>query len=508
VLGFCGEREPVPAKDPGASTTPRRCQPAQVVTTLWGGLSWRALQRKRAPYTQAVPRTSRMAVVVACLLMLVGVDRLVVGQAVEGAKSVVLFVGDGVDDHQLTIARNYLLGVDGAFVFESFDHRALARVLTVLEDDPRRPEYVGDSASGGTAIATGVVTSRGRIATRAGTGEPVPTLLELVAGKRTGIVTTASLTDATPASFVAHIRRRFCQGPAEMLPTPTDPRCPDDLKQNGGAGSIAEQIAVSGVDLLLGGGYSFFDQRDEEGVSVLGRARSAGYRIVRNADALEAATATPGPLLGLFGASTLPVEWIGEGGGRAHPVQLTANNEVIAPEPFRCVANPEFGSRPTLEAMTRSALTRLESAESGFVLVVESASIDKQAHLGNPCGQIGETRALDQAVRVAMTFQERHPDTLILVASDHGHSPQIVPWPSLFAARSGEPQYPPGKMALVRTLEGGVMAVSYGTNAHYQEEHTGTDVPVFAQGPGAEAVRGLIRQSDLFGIMRRALALP
>ena len=96
--------------------------------------------------------------------------------------------------------------------------------------------------------------------------------------------------------------------------------------------------------------------------------------------------------------------------------------------------------------------------------MVESASIDKQAHAGNPCGQIGETRALDRAVRVALTFQDRYPDTLILVASDHGHSAQVVPWPSLFGARRGEAQYPPGKVARLRTLEGGLMAVSYGTN--------------------------------------------
>ena len=106
-----------------------------------------------------------------------------------------------------------------------------------------------------------------------------------------------------------------------------------------------------------------------------------------------------------------------------------------------------------------------------------------------------------------MAFQERHPDTLILVGSDHGHSAQIVPWPSLFAARRSEAQYPPGKLARLRTLEGGLMAVSYGTNTHYLEEHTGTQVPVYAQGPGAAAVHGLIRQSDLFGIIRRALAL-
>ena len=435
--------------------------------------------------------------------------RPTVGQVADTARSVVLFVGDGVDDQQLTIARNYLRGADGAFVFETFEHQAAAKVLTVLEDDPRVPEYVADSASGGTAIATGVVTSRGRIATRAGSGESVPTVLELAAaaGKRTGIVTTSSIADATPASFAAHIRWRWCQGPRDMFPTPTDPRCPQDLKANGGSGSIAEQLAVSGVDVLLGGGYRYFDQPDEAGVPVLRRARDAGYRIVRDAGGLHEAEGEPGKLLGLFGDDTLPVEWVGEDGGRARPVQLTVGGQVIDPVPFRCVDNPRFGSRPTLEAMTGSALTRLEAAPSGFFLMVESASIDKQAHEGNPCGQIGETRALDQAVRAARAFQDRHPDTLILVASDHGHAAQIVPWPSLFSGRPGDAQYPPGKVARLRTLEGGLMAVSYGTNTHYLEEHTGTQVPVYAEGPGAAAVRGLIRQSDLFGIVRSALAL-
>ncbi len=93
-----------------------------------------------------------------------------------------------------------------------------------------------------------------------------------------------------------------------------------------------------------------------------------------------------------------------------------------------------------------------------------------------------------------------------MVSSDHGHSAQIVPWPSLFAARS-EPQYPPGKVARLLTLEGGVMAVSYGTNANYLEEHTGTQVPVYASGPGASEVRGLLQQTDLFRIARAAMRL-
>ena len=76
------------------------------------------------------------------------------------AKTAILFIGDGVDDHQLTLGRNYLHGASGTLLFEGLERRATARVLTVKEDNPRQPEYVADSASGGTALSAGVVTSR------------------------------------------------------------------------------------------------------------------------------------------------------------------------------------------------------------------------------------------------------------------------------------------------------------------------------------------------------------
>ena len=428
------------------------------------------------------------------------------------ARTVILFIGDGVDDHQLTIGRNYLLGSDGVFSFEAFPNRGAAAVLTVLERDPAIPEYVGDSASGATAMASGVVTSRGRIATRAGTGEAVETVVEraVAAGKRAGLVTTSSLTDATPASFVAHIRSRSCQGPRDMWDQTGTPRCPEALKVNGGEGSIAEQLVGSQIDVLLGGGYTRFAQADETGETVVRSAAGAGYAVVRNRAQLERVTPRDSrTVLGLFGDDTLPVAWIGENGQRARPVRLTPDGHPIAPAPFQCVDNPQFGDRPTLEAMTTKALELLEPSPDGFFLMVESASIDKQAHAGNPCGEIGEIRALDRAVRAAVDYQGRHPDTLIAVASDHGQAAQIIAWPSLFAFRdgAGQPQYPPGKLALVRTPQQGTMAVSYGTNVGNLEEHTGTQIPVFAQGPGAAAVRGLIRQSDLFGIMMRAMGL-
>ena len=429
------------------------------------------------------------------------------------AGTVILFIGDGLDDHQLTIGRNYLLGADGAFSFETFPDRGAATVQTVLERDPAIPEYVGDSASGGTAIASGVVTSRRRIATRAGTGEAVETLVERAAagGKRTGLVTTSSLTDATPASFSTHIRWRSCQGPRDMWDETGNPICPEALKANGGQGSIAEQLAASRLDVLLGGGYAHFAQPDETGQAVLALAEANGYGIVRDHRQLEQLTPRDERrVLGLFADDTLPVEWMGENGQRAHSLRLTPDGHPIAPAAFACVDNPQFGDGPTLEAMTSKALALLEPAVNGFFLMVESASIDKQAHAGDPCGEIGEIRALDQAVRAAVDYQGRHPDSLIVVASDHGHAAQIVAWPSLFASKDGsvgQPQYPPGKVALVRTPQEGTMALSYGTNALFLEEHTGTQIPVFAQGPGATAVRGLIRQSDLFGIVVRAMGL-
>ena len=207
----------------------------------------------------------------------------------------------------------------------------------------------------------------------------------------------------------------------------------------------------------------------------------------------------------------LPVIWIGEGGRRATGVEDNlADGAWQAPEPFGCADNPAFGQRPTLVQMTEKAVELLAAAsadsEQGFFVMIESASIDKQAHAANPCGQIGETRELDDAVKVALDFAAEQPETLVVVASDHGHAGQIVPYPSLFASTM-EGMRPAGKFARLRTPEGGGMAVTYGTNDTFLEEHTGTSIPVFAQGPGAEAFRGTIDQSQVFDLMIAAMGL-
>ena len=174
------------------------------------------------------------------------------------APKVILIIGDGMDDQQITIGRNYLVGHNGRLVVDDLPYRGSIQVQTLAEDDPSVPVYVGDSASGATAIATGVATSEGRIGTTANSDLDVANLMELAdaAGFGTGIVTTSSVTDASPASFMAHIEYRYCDTPDAMerenIRMPQDSTsCGQDRVVNGGLGSVVEQVATSKMDIVL-----------------------------------------------------------------------------------------------------------------------------------------------------------------------------------------------------------------------------------------------------------------
>jgi len=424
---------------------------------------------------------------------------------------VVLLIGDGMDDQQITIARHYLAGEAGRLTLDGMPQRSQVRVQTVAEEDPRLPEYVPDSANTATSMATGIVTSAGRIATTAGSDQDVVTVMELAAaaGLGTGIVTTSSVTDATPASFVAHVNWRLCEGPRSMVPQRTPNSlfaavdCSADLKANGGNGSIAEQIAASDLDIVLGGGMQHFAQpaEGEATKTVAEVAADNGFSVIDTAD--ELATLAPsGRVLGLFSPSTMPVQWRGTGDAKAERVQHDGERP-LPPEPFSCEPNPAFAGMPTLPAMARAALERLDGG--GFMLMVESASIDKQSHLRRPCGQIGELGQLDDTLEVVLDYARAHPETLVLVTADHSQAAQLVPETSVLAGINAAS---PGFLARVRTPEGVLMGVNYATNdSTLQEDHSGADVPLFASGPGAEQIPASIRQGEIFALLTRHLGL-
>ncbi|MGL4985085.1 MAG: alkaline phosphatase, partial [Plesiomonas sp.] len=133
--------------------------------------------------------------------------------------------------------------------------------------------------------------------------------------------------------------------------------------------------------------------------------------------------------------------------------------------------------------------------KKGFFLQVEGASIDKQDHAANPCGQFGETVDLDEAVQKALEFARKEGDTLVVVTADHAHSSQIVA-PDTKA---------PGLTQALTTKDGAIMAISYGTAEEGSQEHTGSQLRIAAYGPRAANVVGLTDQTDLFFTLRDAM---
>jgi alkaline phosphatase len=410
------------------------------------------------------------------------------------ARHVILFIGDGMGDSEITIARNYQVGANGRLALDTLPLTGEYTTYALQEKNPDLAEYVTDSAASGTAWATGSKTSNGRISTVAGSTNvaPLTTILELAqrAGFATGDVSTADLTDATPAVLASHVNDRDCGGPADMS------GCPLYRKLVGGPGSIAEQEVDHQVDVLMGGGYSRFTQMIDggpyAGKSVLESAVAQGYRIVRTADDLQHLNGSK-RLLGLFADGNMSLEWTGD---LAQPFPGSG--------PQTCLTNERPGEQPSLEQMTSTAIRLLTKSvkgrSNGFFLQVEGASIDKQDHASNPCGQIGETIAFDKAIAVGLEFAKTHPRTLIVVTADHGHTSQIISAPSSSTQ--------PGAFSILETRDGAEMAVSYATApVGESQSHTGTQVRIAAQGPQAANVVGISNQSDLFYTLGRALGV-
>ncbi len=414
-------------------------------------------------------------------------------------QNVIFLLGDGMGTQEITAARYYQgvrnpLNVD-RMTFTGFD---TTWSLKPAANAPYLPDYAPDSASTGTMWATGQKTLDERISQGPSSAIEVPgqnlkTVLELAQrkGMRVGDVSTAEITDATPAVLASHISLRGCQGPADMA------ACPLETKTAGGLGSIAEQEIDHKIDVLLGGGLGRFAQTipggPDAGKTLVQVAQERGYRYVTDADGLSTVANANKPVLGLFNKSNMSLEWSG-------PAAATGKGSA----PVACTEGQRPANEPSLAAMTKRAVDLLDDdRRRGFFLQVEGASIDKQDHATNACGQIGETVAFDRAIGVALDYQEDHPDTLVVVSADHSHTSQIV---ADDATGSGVPT---GYSTNLLTKDGGTMSLTYGTAGYGgpgaapvavppSQQHTGAVVPVWASGPGSLDVLGTNDHTDLF----------
>jgi alkaline phosphatase/streptomycin-6-phosphatase len=414
-------------------------------------------------------------------------------------KNVIFLLGDGMGTQEITAAR-YYQGVHNQLNVDRLPFTGFDTTWSVKPgaSAPYLPDYDPDSASTGTAWATGQKTLDERISQGPSSAIDVPganlkTVLELAQkkGMRVGDVSTAEITDATPAVLASHISLRGCQGPADMAP------CPLETKGAGGLGSIAEQEVDHKVDVLLGGGRNRFTAAigsgPDAGKTVVQSAQAKGFRYVTDADGLSTVPNGNKPLLGLFATGNMSLEWTG-------PAASAGKGNA----PVACTEGQRPASEPSLAAMTKRAIDLLDDDNrKGFFLQVEGASIDKQDHATNACGQIGETVAFDRAIGVALDYQEDHPNTLVVVTADHSHTSQIVGEDS---TGSG---LPTGYSTNLLTKDGQTLSLTYGTAGYGgpgaaptatppSQQHTGAAVPVWAGGPGGLEVLGTNDHTDLF----------
>ena len=322
------------------------------------------------------------------------------------AKNVILLVGDGLGPTHIEAARIRYHGPAGRLALEQLPRRGMVSTYSV-EPNSARPDLVTDSASAATAWASGVKTYDNAVGKDA-FGRVVPSLMDEAkeSGMRTGNVSTAEITDATPAAMVAHVSRRGCQGPDFAAGACQEPGQEPDQP-------VAEQIARAPVaDVIFGGGLSRFEPDDQEamqgnGYAVLGSfgdpalpAQSEASQAVASGDELDGVTGPDRRVIGLFNRGNLTVEKY----KRENP------------------ASPQ-AREPSLAAMTAKAIDLLadsrQARRRGFLLQVEGGLIDKRSHANDAAQTLEEVRAFDEAVRVAVDFARRDRRTLVVVTADH-----------------------------------------------------------------------------------------
>lgn len=193
------------------------------------------------------------------------------------------------------------------------------------------------------------------------------------AGKQIGLVTTTTITHATPAGFAA------------SLPSRDDEHI------------IAEQY-LGVVDVLMGGGRRFFDaQSRADKRDLIAEYRRRGYAFWERREQVRGRE-RPDKVLGLFYPGHLP---------------FTIDHQ----------NTPQLQEQvPTLAEMTRKALEILSRSPRGFLLQVEGGRVDHAAHANDAAAILWDQLAFDDAVAVALDFVRRNPDTLLVITSDHGNS--------------------------------------------------------------------------------------
>lgn len=456
------------------------------------------------------------------------------------AKNIILFVGDGMGISTVTAARilegqqRGQTGEENFLSFEKFPYSGLSKTYNTNQQTP-------DSAGTMTAMMTGVKTKAGlisigddspRASCSGQKGHELTTALELahLAGKSTGVVTTARLTHATPAATYAKISDRDWESNDGMT---------EEAVQNGCKDIARQFVDTDAVDVAFGGGRRHFlpkETQDSEGkagkrtdgVNLVNEWKTkTGGVYVEDEKGFRAIPDNAGKVLGLFNSSHM---------------QYESDRK-----------NDKAGE-PSLTEMTEKAIKLLSNNKKGYFLMVESGRVDHGHHAGNAFNALNDAIELSRAVEAAQKMTD-DKDTLIIVTADHSHVFTIAGYPTrgnpilgkvVGNDKHGQAESTPFLAAdqLPYTTLGytnGNGFRNYGSNTDAEktyaekpnagrkdisavhttvpgyhqealvpldsETHGAEDVGIYARGPGASLLTGVVEQNTIFHVMDHAAAL-
>ena len=277
-------------------------------------------------------------------------------------KYVFVFIGDGMSTPQRMVAEEFAARIGyGELAMNRLPYQANTRTKSANS-------IITDSAAAGTAISCGVKTGNAMLGVTKD-GERVESVAEVAKrrGMKVGIITTTTIVHATPASFYAHQRNRR------------------DLYR------VGLDLLDSGFDYFAGGGFG--GKEDDKGDE---RYRGNIYDLARNAG---------------YQVATNKVQWaaIGKGGKSLSTFSDTHLGFAIDNDP----------ARPTLAAMLEKGIEAIDNP-NGFFIMCEGGTLDFAGHANDAATNLREVLALDDAVKVALAFADRHlEETLVITTGDH-----------------------------------------------------------------------------------------
>lgn len=268
-------------------------------------------------------------------------------------KNVIFLIGDGMGLGQI-LSGAYANGRD----------LSMLRMKTMgLQFYNPNDDFIGDSASGGSALATGELSWTRHIAANEDGSVEYPNLCDYfhAQGKATGVVTLGDLADATPSVFYAHTAER------------------DSIEK------VTRYLATNkSLDLLAGSGTDYFEDPREDGFDLLTAVKANGFNYTHDA----------------LSTNSIP--------GRV----------ICADQRMREYAREE--TLGFLADITRESIAKMQSmSRKGFFLMVEGAKIDYAGHSDCLPASIIETLSFDLAVAEALKFADSNGETLVVVTADH-----------------------------------------------------------------------------------------